>query len=91
MDTNNNFEFMNNQSSCLFEPPDIFLKDHIMDVKFSPNANVIALGQVTGVVRVYSYNDKETNEQMTFNYHTDSCRAIEFSPDGTLIYTGSKD
>lgn len=62
-----------------------------MDVKFSPNANVIALGQVTGHVRVYSYTEKETVEQLTFDYHTDSCRAIEFSPDGNLIFTGSKD
>ncbi len=28
---------------------------------------------------------------MTFNYHTDSARAIEFSPDGNMIYTASKD
>lgn len=28
---------------------------------------------------------------MTFNYHEESCRAIEFSPDGNVIYTGSKD
>ena len=28
---------------------------------------------------------------MLFNYHTDSCRAVEFSPDGNLIYTASKD
>ena len=28
---------------------------------------------------------------MLFNYHSDSVRAIEFSPDGNLIYTGSKD
>lgn len=75
----------------MFEPPDIFLKDHAMDIKFSPNANVIAVAEVTGIVRVYSYNDKETNEQLTFNYHTDSCRSIDFSLDGNLIYTVSKD
>jgi len=62
-----------------------------MDMKFSPTANVLALGQVTGAVRVYSYNDQETKEQMTFNYHTDSVRAIEYSTDGNMIYTGSKD
>mmetsp|Transcript_18482 Transcript_18482/g.31636 ORF Transcript_18482/g.31636 Transcript_18482/m.31636 type:complete len:299 (+) Transcript_18482:239-1135(+) len=28
---------------------------------------------------------------MTFDYHTDSCRALEFSPDGNVIYTASKD
>ena len=25
---------------------------------------------------IYSYNDKETKEEMTFNYHSDSCRSI---------------
>jgi WD40 repeat protein len=28
---------------------------------------------------------------MTFDYHTDSVRAVEYSPDGNMIYTGSKD
>lgn len=28
---------------------------------------------------------------MVFNYHTDSVRALEFSPDGSTIYTASKD
>lgn len=53
---------MTAQSTCVFEPPDICLKEPIMDVKFSPNANVIALGQVTGHVRVYSYAENETIE-----------------------------
>ena len=46
---------------------------------------------MTGAVRIYSYNDNETKEQIAFNYHTDSVRAVEFSPDGNIIYTGSKD
>lgn len=62
-----------------------------MDMQLSPTANVVALAQVTGHVRVYSYSETETKEQMTFDYHEDSCRAIEFSPDGNMIYTGSKD
>ena len=40
---------------------------------------------------MYSYDDQETKEQMSFNYHTDSVRAVEYSPDGNMIYTGSKD
>ena len=28
---------------------------------------------------------------MVFDYHTDSVRAVEFSPDGNLIFTASKD
>jgi len=46
----------------VLEPPDVFLDDHVMDMKFSPTANVLALAQVTGEVRVYSYNDNETRE-----------------------------
>lgn len=82
---------MQQQHPCDLEPQDIFLDDHAMDLAFSPTANVLAVGQVTGHVRIYSYNDQETKEQLTFNYHTDSCRALEFSPDGNLVYTGSKD
>lgn len=50
-----NLAFMQHKSSCALEPSDIYLDDHIMDLKFSPCANVILLGQVTGEVRMYSY------------------------------------
>lgn len=46
----------------MLEPPDIFLDDHIIDLNFSPAANVLAVGQVTGDVRIYSYKDNETKE-----------------------------
>ena len=28
---------------------------------------------------------------MTFDFHSDSCRCVEFSSDGNIIYTASKD
>jgi hypothetical protein len=31
-------------STLKHEPPDIYLEEHIMDLKFSPVANVLALG-----------------------------------------------
>ena len=83
--------FMQRKQECLLEPADIFLDDHILDIKFSPTANVIGLTQVTGEVRLYSYENEKTTEQLYFNYHTDSCRALEFSHDGNIIYTASKD
>jgi hypothetical protein len=64
----------NQTRTLVHEPPDIYLDDHIMDLKFSPVANVLALGQITGEVRVYSYNEKNTKQQLHFNYHTESCR-----------------
>ena len=50
------------------------MDEHIMDVKFSPVANVLAFGQITGDMRVYVYNEKQTKEMLHFNYHTDSVR-----------------
>jgi len=40
----NNTQFMQHSENCVLEPPDIFLEDHIMDIKFSPTSNVLALG-----------------------------------------------
>lgn len=62
-----------------------------MDIKFSPVANVLALGQITGEVRVYAYNEKSNKEVLKFNYHEESCRQVVFSPDGNLVYTSSSD
>lgn len=73
------------------EPPDIFLKDQIFDVKFSPTANVIALSQVTGEVRLFSYNEQTNEQVLSFNHHRSSCRVVEFSDDGNFLFTGSSD
>lgn len=75
----------------MHEPPDIYLDDHIMDVKFSPNANVLALGQITGEVKIYGYNEEATKQMLTFTYHTESVRQVVFSPDGNILYTSSTD
>jgi hypothetical protein len=40
-----------------------------MNLSFSPTANVLALGQVDGIVRIYSYQNNLTKEELTFNYH----------------------
>ena len=81
----------NRSTSLRHEPPDIYLDDHVMDLKFSPVANVIALSQITGEVRIYAYSEKAQKEMLHFNYHTESCRQVVFSPDGNALYTGSSD
>ncbi len=78
-------------STLRHEPPDIYMDDHIMDIKFSPNANVLALGQITGEVKVYGYTEEATKQMLTFTYHTDSVRQVVFSPDGNILYTSSTD
>ncbi|CDW71936.1 wd repeat-containing protein 55 [Stylonychia lemnae] len=73
------------------EPPDVYLEDHIMDIQFSPVANVLAASQVTGNVRIFTYNEKKTKEHVNLSYHSESCRQVKFSPDGNILYTGSSD
>ena len=75
----------------LHEPPDIYLEDHIMDIEFSPTANVMALSQVTGEVRIYSYSEKKNQEVLYFDYHKESCRCVQFSEDGNILFTAGVD
>jgi len=63
------------------EPPDIYLDDHIFDIKFAPTANALALGQITGDVRLFVYTEEENREALCLKYHTDSVRRLDFSPD----------
>lgn len=75
----------------MHEPPDVYLDDNIMDILFSPVANVLASSQVTGEVRLFTYTEEDTKEVMKFNYHTESCRKVEFNPSGSILYTASSD
>ena len=82
---------VNNQNELSQEPPDIYLNDHIMDLKFSPTCNMLALSQVTGNVRVYAYAENRMDQVLDFTHHEKSVRSIDFSPGGNIIYAASKD
>ena len=73
------------------ECPDIYLDDHAMDLKFSPTCNMLALGQITGAIRVYAYAEERMDEILTLDHHKESVRSIDFSPYGNIVYAGSKD
>lgn len=82
---------VNNQTLLRQEPPDVYLNDHIMDLKFSPSCNMLALSQVTGHLRLYAYNEEKMEEVMDMTHHTESVRSIDFSPNGNILYAASKD
>ena len=42
-------------------------------------------------MRIFTYNEKKTKERLCLNYHTESCRQIEFSPNGKILFTGASD
>jgi WD40 repeat protein len=73
------------------EPPNIYLDDNIMDIKFSPKHNVIATALVTGEVKLHVFTEESMENVVSFRHHQQSCRQVEFSDDGNFMYTGSTD
>ncbi|GLD97506.1 hypothetical protein PINS_up006196 [Pythium insidiosum] len=72
-------------------PEDIACGSQIFDIDFHPAQDVVAVGDITGVVQVYKYAEEGNNKLLELNHHQDSCRALLFSPDGQSLYTGSAD
>jgi WD repeat-containing protein 55 len=75
----------------MYECPDIYLDDHIMSLKFSPTQNILTVGQITGELRLYTYDHLQANEQLLFKHHTESIRSVDYSPDGKILYVASSD
>jgi WD40 repeat protein len=72
-------------------PPDIVCEDQILGLDLHPTHDVVALGQVSGVVELYTYAEAANTQVLRFQHHTDSCRSAKFSEDGNFIYTVSAD
>ena len=82
---------VNNVDELRHEPPDIYLDQHIMDMKFSPVCNMLALSQVTGNIRVYAYAENQMDQVLDLTHHKESVRSIDYSPQGNILYAASKD
>lgn len=72
-------------------PPDINIDDFVVDISFHPEQDIIALGTMSGDTFIYKYSVEENTLIETMELHTKAIRAIEFNPDGTLLYSTSKD
>ena len=73
------------------ECPDIYLTDHAMDLKFSPTCNMLSMGQITGKIRIYCYDEGKMDNLVTFSHHKESVRTLDYNPAGNILYAGSKD
>jgi len=62
-----------------------------MDVKFSPAYNLLSIGQITGEIKLYAYDESKMDNILTFNHHKESVRTIDYNPSGNILYAGSKD
>lgn len=72
-------------------PPSIECEDFITDICFNPIKNVLAVASIVGDVLFYQYNNQENTVIKTLELHTKACRDIEFSEDGNILYSCSKD
>lgn len=81
----------NEQDRVRDHPPDIQADSFIVDISFHPQNPIIAAALITGDVSLYKYS-METNETInSFESHKKATRAVEFSDDGELLFSVSKD
>jgi WD40 repeat protein len=66
------------------------IQDTIFDFQFHPFQSLLATVSIDGIVSLYSY---KTNFDVsaTATMHSESIRSLEFSQDGSWIYTASLD
>ncbi|XP_056644273.1 WD repeat-containing protein 55 homolog [Diorhabda sublineata] len=72
-------------------PPNIQCEDFITDISFHPHNNLLAVANIVGDVLLYQYSNNENKLINTLELHTKACRDIEFSLDGNLLLSTSKD
>lgn len=72
-------------------PPQIQCEDFVTDISFHPVKNILAVASIIGDVLLYQYSNQENILLNTLELHTKACRDIEFSEDGSILYSASKD
>uniref|UniRef100_A0A6B2E9I3 WD repeat-containing protein 55 homolog n=1 Tax=Phlebotomus kandelakii TaxID=1109342 RepID=A0A6B2E9I3_9DIPT len=72
-------------------PKDIQTEDFVTDLSFHPISDHLAVALITGDVLLYKYSLEENIIAETFELHTKACRDVEFSEDGDVLYSTSKD
>lgn len=79
------------REKCREHPPDIQSEDFVVDISFHPQKDIIAAATITGDVILHKYRNESTEVLNTLELHTKACRDIEFSKDGNILYSCSKD
>ncbi|KAI8319631.1 WD40 repeat-like protein [Martensiomyces pterosporus] len=73
------------------KPKSLKFKEPVIDVAFSPAADLVASSLITGHVFVHRYAVGGNERKLRQKAHRKSCRSLCFSEDGSLLYTASKD
>lgn len=72
-------------------PPDINIDDFVVDLSFHPDEDILAAATMSGDAIIYKYSVDENTLVNTLELHTKAIRDIEFSLDGSILYSASKD
>lgn len=72
-------------------PPNINCDDHVVDICFHPNENLLAVASITGDVLLYKYTNNENILIDTYELHLRACRDIEFDNEGKVLFSTAKD
>lgn len=72
-------------------PDEIYCDSQVFDIDFHPQADIVAVGCIDGIVKVYKYSEETNTQILELNYHQEAVRALMFAPDGQTLYTASAD
>lgn len=73
------------------QPPDINIDDYVVDLSFHPDEEILAAGTISGDALLYKYSVDGNVLVNTLELHVKAIRDIEFSLDGSVLYSASKD
>ncbi|KAK9688493.1 WD domain repeat-containing protein 55 [Basidiobolus ranarum] len=73
------------------QPESLQLESQVFSLAFHPSQDIVATGLITGDVHCYRYGLEKNEHIYSGKYHKKSCRTIEFSHDGKMLYSGSRD
>jgi len=72
-------------------PPDIKTTDMVTDISFHPEMDLIALGNITGELSVFSCSNESNELKKKLKISKKNIRGIEFDESGSSLLTISKD
>ena len=72
-------------------PPDIKTSDLITDISFHPDAEIIAVGNISGDLSVFKYSNEENSLQKKLKVSKKTIRGLEYNDSGSSLLTISKD
>lgn len=72
-------------------PPVIECESFVVDICFHPHEDILGVANIEGDVLLYKYSNDENTLLHTIELHNKACRAIDFSKDGKILFSTSKD